>query len=240
MQADEFACAGSDVQIVDVLRDETEPVALRPPREYVVRRIGTARGDLLPPPGIPFPDQYGITCERDRRREILGPVSAPQSVRTAKCRHAARRGHAGARHRRHTTSRGDARREIIQGRIRHNLHVPGFNAAELFEEYGDEALVRELAQLLIDTTPAQLDAIRSAVATSDAMALRAAAHRLRGSIVAFDVPDAVETARTLEAMGSTGNLTGAEALSTSLARDVQSLRERAAAWLNSDAQSANG
>jgi HPt (histidine-containing phosphotransfer) domain-containing protein len=136
-------------------------------------------------------------------------------------------------------SRGDARREIIQGRIRHNLHVPGFNATELFEEYGDHGLVRELAQLLVDTTPSQLDAIRSAVAASDAMALRAAAHRLRGSIVAFGVPDAVETARALEAMGSAGDLTGAEALSTSLAGDVQSLRESAQAWLTSDAQSAN-
>ena len=116
-------------------------------------------------------------------------------------------------------------------RAPYNALVPGFSAALLLEEYGDHALVRELAQLLIDTTPAQLDAIRTAVAAGDAASLRTAAHRLRGSLVAFGVPDAVETARTLEAMGESGELAGAEALSVALIDDVQSLRESARAWL---------
>jgi HPt (histidine-containing phosphotransfer) domain-containing protein len=119
------------------------------------------------------------------------------------------------------------------------LHVTAFDAAALFNEYDDLGLVRELAQLLVDTLPTQLEAIRSAVAAGDAVALRAAAHRLRGSLVAFGVPGAVETARTLEAMGSSGDLTGAEALKTSLARDVESLRESAVAWLNSNTPSTN-
>lgn len=110
--------------------------------------------------------------------------------------------------------------------------MPGFNATALFEEYGDHGLVHDLAQLLVDTIPAQLDAIRSAIAGGDATALCAAAHRLRGSIVAFGVPDAVETARTLEAMGTAGEFAGAEALSTALATDVQSLRDSAKAWLD--------
>jgi HPt (histidine-containing phosphotransfer) domain-containing protein len=119
------------------------------------------------------------------------------------------------------------------------LQVTAFDAAALCKEYGDLGLVRELAQLLVDTTPAQLEAIRSSVAAGDAVALRAAAHRLRGSLVSFGVPDAVETARTLEALGSSGDLTGADALRTSLARDVESLRESAAAWLNSNTPSTN-
>jgi HPt (histidine-containing phosphotransfer) domain-containing protein len=110
--------------------------------------------------------------------------------------------------------------------------VTGFSATLLLEEYGDHGLVRELAQLLVDTTPGQLDAIRTAVTNGDATSLRAAAHRLRGSLVAFGVPDAVETARTLEAMGESGMLTGAEALSIALADDVQSLRASAKAWLD--------
>jgi HPt (histidine-containing phosphotransfer) domain-containing protein len=110
--------------------------------------------------------------------------------------------------------------------------VGHFNATALFNEYGDHALVRDLAQLLVDTTAAQLDAIRSAIAADDAKALHAAAHRLRGSIVVFGVPGAVETARTLEAMGAAGTLTGAEALSATLAKDVQSLRDSAKAWLD--------
>ena len=110
--------------------------------------------------------------------------------------------------------------------------MPRFSATLLLEEYGDDGLVRELAQLLVDTTPAQLEAIQTAVATGDAASLRSAAHRLRGSLVAFGVPDAVETARTLEAMGESGELTGAEALSAALVDDVQSLRESAKAWLD--------
>jgi HPt (histidine-containing phosphotransfer) domain-containing protein len=117
--------------------------------------------------------------------------------------------------------------------------VPGFNAAALFAEYGDQGLVRELARLLVDTTPSQVDAIRSAVASGDAVALRATAHRLRGSLVPFGVARAVETARALEAMGSAGDLTGAEPLSVSLANDVEFLRKSALAWLNSDTPSAS-
>ena len=100
-------------------------------------------------------------------------------------------------------------------------------------EYGDETLVRDLAQLLIETTPAQIEAVHRAVGDGDGAALRAAAHKLRGSIVAFGVPAAVETARTLEAMGANGDLSGADALSLRLAADVQSLRESAQAWLDS-------
>jgi len=116
--------------------------------------------------------------------------------------------------------------------------VPGFSATLLLEEYGDQGLVRELAQLLVDTTPSQLEAIRTAVATGDAASLRTAAHRLRGSLVAFGVPDAVETARTLEAMGESGELLGAEALSSVLADDVQSLRDSAKAWLEAGSATA--
>ena len=117
-------------------------------------------------------------------------------------------------------------------------HVPGFSAALLLKEYGDHGLVRELAQLLIDTTPDQLEAIRTAVRTGDAAMLRTAAHRLRGSLVAFGVPDAVETARTLEAMGESGEMAGAEVLALALADDVQSLRESAKAWLETGSATA--
>jgi HPt (histidine-containing phosphotransfer) domain-containing protein len=109
--------------------------------------------------------------------------------------------------------------------------VGDFNATALFNEYGDHSLVRELAQLLIETAPGQLDAVRNAIDSGNTQGLRAAAHRLRGSIVAFGVPDAVETARTLEAMGEAGTLTGAEGLITKLAAEVQSLRDSAKAWL---------
>jgi len=113
--------------------------------------------------------------------------------------------------------------------------VPPFDATLLLQEYGDEGLVRDLARLLVDTTPAQIDAVQTAVGAGDGAALRAAAHKLRGSLVAFGVPEAVEAARKLEAMGADGNLAGADVLSRELVAGVQSLRESARAWLDAGA-----
>ncbi|HEY3157711.1 MAG TPA: Hpt domain-containing protein [Vicinamibacterales bacterium] len=113
--------------------------------------------------------------------------------------------------------------------------MPPFDAVLLLQEYGDEGLVRDLAQLLVDATPAQIDAVQTAVGAGDGAALRAAAHKLRGSLVVFGVPEAVEAARRLETMGATGNLAGADAVSRELVAGVQSLRESAKAWLDSGA-----
>lgn len=113
--------------------------------------------------------------------------------------------------------------------------MTAFDPRALLDEYGDETLVRELAQLLIETVPLQIEAVRSAVATGDSSGLRAAAHKLRGSIGPFGMPDAVETARKLEAMATGGTLEGADALSRALAADVQSLRDSAKAWLEAGA-----
>jgi len=113
--------------------------------------------------------------------------------------------------------------------------MPPFDAVLLLEEYGDATLVRDLARLLVETTPDQVDAVQTAVGAGDSAALRAAAHKLRGSLVAFGVPDAVEAARRLEAMGAAGDLAGADALSRELAAGVQLLRESAKAWLDAGA-----
>jgi len=115
--------------------------------------------------------------------------------------------------------------------------MPTFDAAILLREYGDEKLVRDLARLLVDTTPEQIGAVQSAVEASDGAALRAAAHKLRGSIVPFGVPDAVEAARKLESMGTAGDFAGADALSRELVASVESLRASAKAWLDGDASS---
>jgi HPt (histidine-containing phosphotransfer) domain-containing protein len=115
--------------------------------------------------------------------------------------------------------------------------VPDFDATALLEEYGDPDLVQELAQLLVETAPPQVEAVRSAVVAGDAVALRAAAHRLRGSLLAFGVPAAIEAATRLEAMGSAGNLTGAEQWVQTLATHVQGLLDDAQAWLKRDASS---
>ena len=111
--------------------------------------------------------------------------------------------------------------------------MPAFDPRVLMDEYGDEALVRDLAGLLVDTVPQQVDAVRTAVDARDGPALRAAAHKLCGSIVSFGVPATVDTARRLEAMGASGDLADADALVPQLAADLQSLCTSARAWLDS-------
>ena len=106
-----------------------------------------------------------------------------------------------------------------------------FDVRALLEEYGDDMLVRELAQLLVENLPSQIEAIQSAVAAGDGPALRAAAHRLRGSLVPFGMAAAVEMARELESIGVSGALAGAQALSERLEQEVQLLRDGASAWL---------
>ena len=111
--------------------------------------------------------------------------------------------------------------------------MPTFDPRVLLDEYGDETLVRDLAKLLVETVPVQVDAVRSAVDARDGSALRAAAHKLRGSIVSFGVPETVDTARRLEAIGASGDLGGADILVPQLAADVHSLCTSARAWLDS-------
>ena len=106
-----------------------------------------------------------------------------------------------------------------------------FDAPSLLREYGDEGLVRDLARLLVETLPPQIDAVTAAVATGNGTALRAAAHKLRGSIATFGADAAVELTRELEAMATAGDLSQAARVSNALAADVQSLRESARAWL---------
>ena len=111
--------------------------------------------------------------------------------------------------------------------------MPTFDPRVLLDEYGDEGLVRDLAKLLVETVPVQVDAVRTAVVARDSVALRAAAHKLRGSILSFGVPTTVDAARQLEAMGASGDLGGADALVPQLAADVHSLCTSAQAWLDS-------
>ena len=113
--------------------------------------------------------------------------------------------------------------------------MPPFDAEQLLRQYGDEALVRDLAELVVSTVPAQIEAVQEAVRARDSVAIRAAAHKLRGSIASFALPEAVETARQLETMAAGGDLSNADELSSDLAVAARSLCDSANAWLAANA-----
>lgn len=106
-----------------------------------------------------------------------------------------------------------------------------FDVAPLLAEYGDEALVRELVGLFVNNTDDQLASLINGIARRDPGMVKAAAHRLRGSISTFGAPTTVRLAQDLETMGTTGDLEGADALANHFVVAVQQLCDDAAAWL---------
>jgi HPt (histidine-containing phosphotransfer) domain-containing protein len=108
-----------------------------------------------------------------------------------------------------------------------------FNPQALVAEYGDEALVRELAQLFVDNAESQLQNILTAIDGADAVALRSSAHRLRGSVSTFGIDAATDLAQTLEDMGAAGTTAGAQPLAAQLADAVRRFCAQASAWLRS-------
>jgi HPt (histidine-containing phosphotransfer) domain-containing protein len=63
---------------------------------------------------------------------------------------------------------------------------------------GDRALARELFEILEQDASPQLARIRGALSTGECLEVRAAAHRLRGALLALGAPAAAEAAGMLE------------------------------------------
>lgn len=106
-----------------------------------------------------------------------------------------------------------------------------FDADAMIAEYGDETLVRELAQLFLDTAASQMDAVHVAVAAADGPALKASAHRLRGAVSTFGATAATEVAQRLEMLGLQNNLAPAADLAAQLDAEIQALCAGAQVWL---------
>lgn len=85
---------------------------------------------------------------------------------------------------------------------------------------GDAGLLRELAELFIQSCPKMLEDIRDAVQKRDAKALERAAHSLKGCVGNFFSHGARETAQRLELLGKSGDLSGAEELARILEEQV--------------------
>jgi PAS domain S-box-containing protein len=75
---------------------------------------------------------------------------------------------------------------------------------------GDRDLLRELVQVFLDEFPAWVEKLRQAVAGRDAPAVQRLAHTVKGSLGQFGIEKACQAAQTLETIGQSGNLAGAE------------------------------
>ena len=110
-----------------------------------------------------------------------------------------------------------------------------FNATRLIEEFGDETLIVELAQLLLAHVDEQLGAVSSAIETGNAPALKSAAHKIKGGMGTFGAPTVIALASALESLGREGRLDLAPELSSRLREEVIALCDSAREWLASRA-----
>ena len=90
--------------------------------------------------------------------------------------------------------------------------VATFDEAALSQRLsGDEALMRDVISLFLEDLPVRLAAIKDAVRSRDAEALRAAAHNLKGSAANLSAGGLFEAAHVLERLGAESRMDAAEA-----------------------------
>ncbi len=110
-----------------------------------------------------------------------------------------------------------------------------FDADALIVEFGDEALVAELAELLLTHVDAQLGAVHTAIAEGNAGALKSAAHKIKGGMGTFGAEPVTSAAVALEQLGREGRLDEARRLAETLETEVRALCASARAWLDTRA-----
>ena len=85
---------------------------------------------------------------------------------------------------------------------------------------GDRRLLRILLESILDEFPRLMTAVRQAVADGDAVALKLAAHMLKGSVRYFTTSRAFEHAYQLEVMGREGDLENVPAAFSALEKEI--------------------
>jgi two-component system sensor histidine kinase/response regulator len=90
---------------------------------------------------------------------------------------------------------------------------------------GDEGLLADLAKLFCEESPKLLSAVQDAVAKRDTVALKRAAHSLKGSISTFAARDATEAALRLEDLARAGEFAGSEDAYRLLETQVERLKQ---------------
>jgi signal transduction histidine kinase/DNA-binding response OmpR family regulator len=89
---------------------------------------------------------------------------------------------------------------------------------------GRDDLVRQIARLFLSECPRYVDGLRAALALADAVALRAAAHTLKGAVGNLSATPAYEAARRLEDLAHEGRLDAARPALHTLETELDRLR----------------
>jgi HPt (histidine-containing phosphotransfer) domain-containing protein len=84
----------------------------------------------------------------------------------------------------------------------------------------DDDLLREMLTLFLNGYRDQLALIRTAILDNDPAALTRAAHRMKGTLSVFAIPELTNSAAELEARGKERTLDGTEQLLESLEQSI--------------------
>ena len=106
--------------------------------------------------------------------------------------------------------------------MRHRFSTLDYSLA-LERVGGDEALLREIAQLFLDEYPELMQSLKKAVTDGQAEEVYRAAHTLKGSLGTLAAETAFQCALRLETMGRQRDLAEAAAGLSSLAESLAKL-----------------
>jgi HPt (histidine-containing phosphotransfer) domain-containing protein len=91
---------------------------------------------------------------------------------------------------------------------------------------GDRALLGELTSLFLDEAPTYIGRLRFAIDGGDALAVRSAAHTLKGSAATLTAHRVAALARDLEMLAASGDLARATEILPLLEGAIGELRDR--------------
>jgi PAS domain S-box-containing protein len=98
---------------------------------------------------------------------------------------------------------------------------------------GDELLLRELVEVFLQDTPLLMNHVTEAARQNDAVALSAAAHKVRGSMMFLNPRPALQSAEKVEQQAAAGDLHGSRETLEALQRQFGSVCEYLKSWLAS-------
>jgi two-component system, sensor histidine kinase and response regulator len=105
---------------------------------------------------------------------------------------------------------------------------------------GDRSALRRLVRLFLSDAPKLMVRIRHAIEGSEARALQAAAHALKGAVSNFAAPVAVEAAQQLQRLGEAGDIVGARGALAPLERELERVRAALSSLVSERAPSRAG
>ncbi|MBX3326673.1 MAG: Hpt domain-containing protein [Nitrospira sp.] len=103
-------------------------------------------------------------------------------------------------------------------------HGPVFNLEEALARVDhDRETFLMLIELFLEHGPKDLAQARTALTAGDALAVARSSHRLKGAILQFCAPAALQACKELEESAKAGNLTRSEEFYATLEQEIQRL-----------------